>query len=73
MRIIATIRLDGAKETRIEGDAQIFDTRLKPWLGDVGMWLELWRYAGHSGAYQKGKVFIPWTSCLMVETIEGKV
>ncbi|MBA7654347.1 hypothetical protein ES703_62224 [subsurface metagenome] len=69
MRVIATLAIDGTKEIRLEGDAQIFGSHLKPWLGDIGIWLENWRYAGHSGPNNKSKVFVPWTSCLMVEEL----
>ena len=70
MKIIATLTINGTKETRLEGDATIFDNRLRPWLSDVGFWLAKWRYAGHSGPNQKSRVFIPWTSLLMIETLE---
>ncbi len=69
MRVIAVLTIDGVKETRIEGDAQIFDSHVKPWLGNIGMWLKNWRYAGHTGPYREGEVFVPWSSCLMVETV----
>ena len=75
MRVIVTL-LDMGKETRLVGDSPIFgdgidykkgfDSRLR----DLGFWLTDWRYAGHSGANNKSKVFIPWTSLLMAETIE---
>ena len=68
MRVIATLTIDGTKETRIEGDARVFDNHLHPWLGDIGFWLDNWRYAGHNGSNQKSRVFVPWTSCLYVET-----
>ena len=69
MRVMATLTIDGEKETRLEGDAQIFDRHQKPWLGDIGMWLENWRYAGHSGPNNKSRVFFPWGSALYIEEL----
>jgi len=69
MRVIATLTV-GEKETRIEGDAKIFDRHQKTWLGDIGVWLENWRYAGNGGPnYKTGRVFIPWTSALYIEEL----
>lgn len=69
MRVIVTLT-DDSKETRIEGDATIFgkgfDTRLR----DIGFWVDNWRYAGQSGPNSKSRVFIPWTSALMVEDLK---
>ena len=68
MRVIVTLKISGdAKEYRLEGDAKIFDKRRKPWLGDIGFFLENWRYAGHSGPANEGWVFIPWASAPMIE------
>ena len=74
MRVIVTLTIDGTKETRLEGEAPIFgdgidykkgfDSRLK----NIGFWLTDWRYAGHSGPNNKSRVFVPWSSALMVET-----
>ena len=69
MKVIVHLTMDGTKETRLEGDAKIFDSRLKPWLGDIGFWLSDWRYAGHSGQNHKGRVFIPWGSALYIKEI----
>ena len=71
MRVIVTLTIDMGKETRIEGDAQIFDTHIMPWLGDIGMWLENWSYCEVlAKPHKNSKVFVPWGSCLMVETLE---
>lgn len=78
MRVIVT--LDDSKETRIEGDAAIFgdvvdyhkgyDKRL----ANIGFWLDNWRYAGHSGPNNsKSRVFIPWTSTLIIQELNDKV
>jgi len=74
MRVIVTLTIDRTKETRLEGDSPIFgdgidykkgfDSRLR----DLGFWLTDWRYAGHSGPNNKSRVFVPWSSALMVET-----
>ena len=71
MRVIVTL-IDMVKETRIEGDTEVFDKLLSyegshKRLAAVGFWLKDWRYAGYSGPGHKSRVFCPWTSCLMVE------
>lgn len=77
MRVIVHLTLDGTKEIELEGDASIFDT--KPGelivrdlleLRDIGFWLTEWRYPGHSGPNQKGRVFIPWGSALFIEEVK---
>lgn len=69
MRVIVTLSKGEEKDTRIEGDAPLFDRHLKPWLGEIGMWLENWHFTGHSGPAQRGKVFIPWISALYIVAI----
>lgn len=74
MRAIVTLTGSGTEEVRLEGEVPIlgngtgykrgFDSHLR----DIGFWLTDWRYAGHSGPNNKSRVFMPWTSCLMVET-----
>jgi hypothetical protein len=69
VRVVATLTIDGTKETRIEGDS--------PFMGGVpgdtleqkglGVWVSNWRYVGEKGAHHKGRVFCPWTSVLFVE------
>lgn len=77
MRVIATLTIDGIKETRLEGDSAIFDGRvdyLKGYdkrLASIGFWLENWRYAGQGGPNHTSRVFIPWGSALYVEMKEG--
>lgn len=74
MRVIVTF-VD-TNETRIEGDAPIFDGVVDyhkgydKRLANIGFWMAEWRYAGHGGASHKSKVFVPWTSCLMVQTLK---
>jgi len=70
MRVKVYLTLDGEKETRIEGDARIFDNRLKPWLGDIGFWLDNWKSAGYGGPNNKGRVFIPWGSVLFIQELK---
>ena len=75
MRVIVTL-VDLGKETRIEGASPIFgnaidykrgvDSRLR----DIGFWLENWRYADHGSPNNKSRVFIPWTSALMVQELK---
>ena len=70
MRVIVTL-IDMVKETRIEGDTEVFDKHLSyegghKRLAAVGFWLKDWRYAGYSGPSHKSRVFCPWTSVLMV-------
>ena len=74
MRVIVTL-IDMVKETRIEGDTDVFDKLLSyegshKRLAAVGFWLKDWRYAGYSGPGHKSRVFCPWTSCLMAEENE---
>jgi hypothetical protein len=77
MRIIVTLTISGEKETRIEGDCPIFDGQVDYQKGydkrleNIGFWLSDWRYAGHGGPNHKSRVFVPWGSCLMVETEEA--
>ena len=77
MRVIVTL-IDMVKETRIEGDTEVFDKLLSyegshKRLAAVGFWLKDWRYAGYSGPSHKSRVFCPWTSVLMVEESDHSV
>ena len=75
MKVTVTLTI-GEKETRLVGKAPAFgngvdykkgfDSRLR----NLGFWLSDWHYEGHGGPAHRSKVFIPWTSCLMVETPE---
>jgi len=75
MRVIVTLTIDTIKETRLEGEAPLFgngtgymrgfDSHLR----DIGFWLTDWRYCQTDARpHKKSKVFVPWASCLMVET-----
>lgn len=69
MRVIVTITVDGVKETMLEGDSQFFDEEWdKLERKGFGFWLENWRYAGMPGPEHTSRIFVPWGSCLMVET-----
>ena len=76
MRVIVTLTIDGIKETRLEGETAVFDRGVKYERGydsrlkDIGFWLSDWRYAEVGANNHKSRVFIPWTSCLLVETLE---
>ena len=75
MRVIATVSIDGSKETRLEGDSTFFSgvrgCRLEE--KGLGFWLDHYRYLEPEGkgAYHKGRVFCPWSSVLYVETKNG--
>ena len=75
MKVIVTL-LDMGKETRLEGETAVFDRGVKYERGydsrlkDIGFWLSAWRYAEVGANNRKSRVFIPWTSCLLVETLE---
>ena len=69
MKVIATLTITGEKETRLVGDAQIFDSHSPVWLSDIGFWLTDWRYDGHSGPSHKSKVFIPWGSTSFIQEL----
>jgi len=76
MRVMVTLTITGEKETRLTGDAAVFgnhadyregfDSRLR----DIGFWLENWRYNGCAGPSNHSRVFIPWTSALMIEELK---
>jgi hypothetical protein len=76
MRVVVHLTLDGAKETTLEGDAGVFDSKPGELVArdllqirNIGFWLTKWRYVGHGGPNQKSRVFIPWTSVLFTEDI----
>ena len=73
MRVIATIAIDGTKETRIEGDSPFMSGEPGDRLEQqgLGVWVYNWRCDGR-GRFHRGKVFLPWTSCLYIETKERK-
>jgi|GEM_PF-1529024 len=75
MRVIATLTIDGAKETRIEGESPFMSGERGDKLEQrgLGVWVCNWRYdwPEGKGTYHKSRVFIPWSSCLYMETKEG--
>ena len=70
MRVVVHLTIDGHNEICLEGNAVIFDSHIMPWLGDIGFWLADWRYEGHGGPSNKGRVFVPWVSSLMVQELK---
>ena len=75
MKVIVTLTITGEKETRLEGDTDVFDKVCSyegshKRLAAIGFWLREWRYAGHGDPSYKSLVFCPWTSCLMVEELK---
>lgn len=72
MRVIATLTIDGNKETRIEGESAFLDGKPGDRLEEkkLGVWLSEWRYSDTCGANHQGRVFIPWSSCLCVEELK---
>ena len=70
MKIIVHLTLDGKEEYRLEGNAPIFDSHIVPWLGDIGFWLDEWKYAGKGGYNHKWPAFIPWGSALFMERLQ---
>ena len=78
MRI--TVELIGGAWDKLilEGDTDVFDKLLSyegghKRLSAIGFWLRSWHYAGYSGSNHKSHVFIPWTSCLKIETKTDKL
>ena len=67
MRVMVTLTITGEKETKLVGNAQIFDSHVEPWLGGIGFWLKNWHYDGNGGPNNKSNVFIPWTNCMVEE------
>jgi hypothetical protein len=75
MRVIATITIDGNRETRIEGDSPF----MAGGPGDelerkgLGVWLNDWRdnLAKGKRSHHRSKVFVPWSSCLYIKTKEA--
>jgi len=75
MRVVATLTIDGTKETRIEGDSPFMSGERGDKLEQrgLGVWVCNWRYGWPEGkgTHHKSRVFIPWSSCLYMETKEG--
>jgi hypothetical protein len=77
MRVVATLTIDGEKETIIEGDSYVFDTGVATnWDAlerkKVGFWLRAWRHPDRAGPNYQGRVFVPWSSCLYVQEVPGR-
>ena len=76
MRITVHLTLDGVKETVFEGESRFFSGKANDHLEvkGLGFWLDRWQYctAEGKGTPHKGRAFVPWTSCLFVETAEAK-
>jgi hypothetical protein len=77
IRVCSILTINGASEVELEGDTDIFDKQLsydhnRKRLASIGFWLTNWRYVNSRGRNYKNKVFIPWTSCLMIKTIKGE-
>ena len=76
MRVIATLTIDGVMEMRIEGECPYMSggqgDRLE--IQGLGVWLSDWRdnLAQGRRRYHRSRVFIPWSSCLYIETREAK-
>ncbi len=70
MRVIATVTIDGEKETRLEGESPFMSGEPGDQLEQkgLGVWLTDYRINGQRGRAHRGRVFCPWTSVLYVET-----
>jgi len=72
--VVAIITIDGNRETRIEGDSPFMAGEPGDELEQkgLGVWLNDWRDTLAKGrrSHSKSRVFVPWSSCLYVETRE---
>jgi hypothetical protein len=72
--VVAIITIDGNRETRIEGDSPFMSGEPGDELErkGLGVWLHHWRDNPAKGrrSHSKSRVFVPWSSCLYVETRE---
>jgi hypothetical protein len=76
-RVSVLLTLDGVKELILEGDTAIFDDEVpleERRLSSLGFWISRWQHCtgGDKGGYHKGRVFIPWSSALYVESLEDE-
>jgi hypothetical protein len=73
--VVAILTIDGNKETRIEGDSPFMAGEIGDDLEQkgLGVWLDDWRdnLVKGSRSYSKSRVFVPWSSCLYIETREA--
>jgi len=70
MKVIATLTVDGIKETRLEGESHFMGGEQGDKLEEqgLGVWLCNWRYREPDARpHKKSRVFIPWSSVLYVE------
>jgi len=74
VRVLAILTIDGTKETRIEGDSPFMAGERGDELErkGLGVWLNDWRdnLAKGKRIHHRSKVFVPWSSCLYIETRE---
>lgn len=71
MKVTATITI-GTIETRVQGESPFLEGRPGDSLErkGLGFWLDRYSLNGN-GRRQKGRVFVPWTSCLYLEERNG--
>jgi hypothetical protein len=74
VRVVAILTIDGNRETMIEGDNPFMAGEPGDELEQkgLGVWLSDWRYSPAKGrrSHRSSKVFVPWSSCLYIETRE---
>ena len=77
MRVIAVLTIDGIRETRIEGESRFMAGQKGDELEErgLGVWLYDWRCDGRGAgrSHRRGRVFIPWSSCLFIQTVDNSV
>ena len=75
MRVVAILTIDGNKETRIEGDSPFMAGEPGDELErkGLGVWLNDWSDNPAKGkrSHHRSRVFVPWSSCLYIETREA--
>jgi len=74
VRVIATLTIDGMRETKIEGDSAFLDGTPGDALEEkgLGFWLSKYRIGSQRGRVLRSRAFVPWSSALYVEEIDGK-
>jgi hypothetical protein len=74
VRVVAIITIDGNRETMIEGDSPFMAGEPGDELErkGLGIWLNDWSDNPAKGkrSHHRSKVFVPWSSCLYIETRE---
>ena len=73
MRVVAILTIDGNKETRIEGYSPFMAGEPGDELEQkgLGVWLNDWCDSLTKGRRHRSRVFVPWSSCLYIETREA--